>query len=143
MGSNTDLYRAARDQLVELITDYEKAVEVFAWPQLAGSFNWATDWFDVIAREPVTAERLALWIVEQDGSEKKVTFAEMAARSDRVATWLAALGVGKGDRVILMLGNQVELWESMLAVAKLGAIIMPTTSALGPGDLNEDRKSVV
>ena len=137
MGSNTDLYRAARDQLVELITDYEKAVEVFAWPQLAGSFNWATDWFDVIAREPGTAERLALWIVEQDGSEKKVTFAEMAARSDRVATWLAALGVGKGDRVILMLGNQVELWESMLAVAKLGAVIMPTTSALGPGDLND------
>ena len=34
-----------------------------------------------------------------------------------------------------MLGNQVELWESMLAVAKLGAIIMPTTGALGPADL--------
>ena len=46
-----------------------------------------------------------------------------------------ALGVGKGDRVILMLGNQVELWESMLAVAKLGAVIMPTTGALGPADL--------
>ena len=44
-------------------------------------------------------------------------------------------GVGKGDRVILMLGNQVELWESMLAVAKLGAIIMPTTGALGPADI--------
>ena len=59
----------------------------------------------------------------------------MADRSDRVATWLRSLGVGKGDRVILMLGNQVELWESMLAVAKLGAIIMPTTGALGAGDL--------
>ena len=50
----------------------------------------------------------------------------MAERSDRVATWLAQQGIGKGDRVILMLGNQVELWEAMLAVAKLGAIIMPT-----------------
>ena len=59
----------------------------------------------------------------------------MADRSDRVATWLRRLGVGKGDRVILMLGNQVELWESMLAVAKLGAVIMPTTGALGPADL--------
>ena len=59
----------------------------------------------------------------------------MADRSDRVATWLAGLGVGKGDRVILMLGNQVELWEAMLAVAKLGAVIMPTTGALGPADL--------
>ncbi|PRC58472.1 AMP-dependent synthetase, partial [Mycobacterium sp. ITM-2017-0098] len=59
----------------------------------------------------------------------------MTRRSDHVATWLRGLGVGKGDRVILMLGNQVELWETMLAVAKPGAVIMPTTGALGPDDL--------
>jgi acetyl-CoA synthetase len=135
MGTNTDLYRSARDQLVALINDYDKAVDEFAWPQLTGAFNWATDWFDVIARDPTSADRLALWIVEQDGTERKVTFAQMADRSDRVAAWLEQLGVVKGDRVILMLGNQVELWESMLAVAKLGAVIMPTTSALGPADL--------
>ena len=135
MGTNTELYRSARDQLVAAITDYDQAVATFQWPRLARAFNWATDWFDVIARDPASAGRLALWIVEQDGSERKVTFAEMAARSDRVATWLAGLGVGKGDRVILMLGNQVELWESMLAVAKLGAVIMPTTAALGADDL--------
>src|SRR5256886_8821818 len=132
MTTNTDLYRAARDQLVELIGDYDKAVEAFAWPQLTGTFNWAVDWFDVIARNN---DRTALWIVEEGGDEQKVSFAEMADRSDRVATWLAALGVGKGDRVILMLGNQVELWEAMLAVAKLVAVIMPTTGALGPADL--------
>jgi acetyl-CoA synthetase len=132
MATNTDLYRAARDRLVEVIGDYGKAVATFAWPQLTGTFNWATDWFDVIARDN---KRVALWIAEEDGSEQKVTFADMADRSDRVATWLRELGVGKGDRVILMLGNQVELWESMLAVAKLGAVIMPTTSALGPADL--------
>ena len=130
MGTNTELYRSARDQLVEVIGDYDKAVATFEWPRLTGAFNWATDWFDVIARDN---DRTALWIVEQDGSEQKVTFAQMADRSDRVATWLRSLGVGKGDRVILMLGNQVELWESMLAVAKLGAIIMPTTGALGAG----------
>lgn len=135
MATNTDIYRTARDQLVDLIGDYDKAVDTFAFPLLTGSFNWATDWFDVIAREAPTADRTALWIVEEDGAEQKVTFAEMADRSDRVATWLEQLGVGKGDRVILMLGNQVELWETMLAVAKLGAITMPTTAALGPADL--------
>ncbi len=129
MATNTDNYRNARDQLVGLIGDYQKAVDTFAWPRLTGSFNWATDWFDVIARDN---DRIALWIVEEDGDEEKVTFAQMADRSDRVATWLAQQGVGKGDRVILMLGNQVELWESMLAVAKLGAIIMPTTARSGP-----------
>jgi acetyl-CoA synthetase len=132
MVSNTDLYRSARDQLVELIGDYDKAVEVFSWPALTGRFNWATDWFDVIARDN---DRVALWIVEEDHSEHKYTFAEMADRSDRVATWLEDLGVGKGDRVIVMLGNQVELWESMLAIAKIGAVIMPTTAALSPDDL--------
>lgn len=132
MSTNTDLYRAARDQLVSVISDYDEAVGTFAWPQLTGAFNWATDWFDVIANDN---HRTALWIVEEDGSEHKVTFAEMADSSDRVATWLESLGVGKGDRVILMLGNQVELWEAMLAVAKLGAVIMPTTGALGPADL--------
>ena len=132
MASNTDIYRRARDQLVDLIRDYEKAVETFSFPRLTGAFNWATDWFDVIARGN---DRTALWIVEEDGREQKISFAEMAESSDRVATWLAELGVGKGDRVILMLGNQVELWEAMLAVAKLGAIIMPTTGALGSADL--------
>jgi acetyl-CoA synthetase len=132
MSSNADLYRSARDQLVATIADYEKAVETFAFPELTGTFNWAVDWFDVIARGN---DRTALWIVEEDGSETQVSFADMAQRSDRVATWLQALGVGKGDRVILMLGNQVELWEAMLAIAKLGAVIMPTTGALGAADL--------
>jgi acetyl-CoA synthetase len=132
MTTNTDLYRTARDQLVDVIGDYDKAVEAFSWPQLTGAFNWATDWFDVIAHGN---ERTALWIVEEDGEEHKISFAEMADASDRVATWLGRLGVGKGDRVMLMLGNQVELWESMLAVMKLGAVIMPTTTAVGTADL--------
>ncbi|MFN3008092.1 AMP-binding protein [Mycolicibacterium wolinskyi] len=130
--TNTDRYRSARDELVASIADYDKAVETFAWPELSGTFNWAIDWFDTIARDN---PRTALWIVEEDGTERKVSFADMAERSDRVAAWLKNLGVGKGDRVILMLGNQVELWEAMLAIAKLGGVIMPTTGALGPADL--------
>ncbi|MFD7844113.1 AMP-binding protein [Nocardia sp. NPDC059764] len=132
--ANTEAYRAARDGLLAVATDYDAAVRDFAWPRLSGAFNWAIDWFDVIARGN---DRPALWIVEEDGSEQQVGFAEMAERSDRVATWLAGLGVAKGDRVMLMLGNQVELWEAMLAVAKLGAVIMPTTGALGPADLSD------
>src|SRR4051812_47382029 len=102
MATNTDLYRDARDHLVDVIADYEKAVETFRWPAISGSFNWAIDWFDVIA---AGNDRTALWIVEQDGSERKVSFAEMAQTSDRVATWLRGLGVRKGDRVLVMLGN--------------------------------------
>ncbi|MGV0772822.1 AMP-binding protein [Mycobacterium syngnathidarum] len=134
VASNTDRYRGARDQLVATIADYDRAVDEFAWPQISGTFNWAVDWFDAIARGN---DRTALWIVEEDGSERQVTFAEMAQRSGRIAAWLQGLGVAKGDRVLLMLGNQVELWEAMLAIAKLGAVIMPTTGALGPADLSD------
>jgi len=59
----------------------------------------------------------------------------MSERSNRLATSLAAAGMAPGDRVMVMLGNQVELWESMLAVMKLGAVIMPATTALGANDL--------
>ncbi len=93
MTTNTDLYRAARDQLVDVIGDYAKAVEAFAWPQVTGAFNWATDWFDVIAR---ANDRTALWIVDEGGDEQKISFAEMADRSDRVATWLATAGRRQG-----------------------------------------------
>ncbi|UGT45382.1 AMP-binding protein [Nocardia yamanashiensis] len=134
MTANTDAYRTARDQLLAVATDYDAALRTFEWPRLSGKFNWALDWFDAIARGN---DRTALWIVEEDGREQRISFDEMAIRSDRVAAWLAGLGVAKGDRVMLMLGNQAELWEAMLAVAKLGAVIMPTTGALGPADLTD------
>ncbi|MCC9196534.1 AMP-binding protein [Arthrobacter sp. zg-Y820] len=134
MNSNsaTNLFRAARDELLTLAGSYEKAVETFVWPQLDGPFNWAIDYFDAMARGNSAC---ALWIVEEDGSEQKYSFDDMVHRSDQVAAWLAAQGVGRGDPVMLMLGNQVELWETMLAAMKLGAVIMPTASAAGSADL--------
>src|SRR3954452_14014226 len=128
----TAAFRAARDQLLKLREDHRRASAEFRWPDVGEHFNWAVDWFDRIAEGN---DRVALWIVEEDGREQKLTFAELAARSDRVAAWLAGQGVRQGDHVMLMLGNQVELWESMLAVMKLGAVILPTTTVLAPHDL--------
>ncbi|MGW5054850.1 AMP-binding protein [Actinokineospora sp. NPDC004072] len=130
--TQTQRYREARDLLIRTREDYRAAAEEFRWPRFEGRFNWAVDWFDAIAEGN---DRIALWIVEEDGGERRYTFAELARRSDQVATWLSGLGVGRGDPVLLMLGNQVELWESMLALMKLGAVIVPTTTALGPADL--------
>jgi acetyl-CoA synthetase len=132
VSSSTTNFRAARDQLLHLRGDLSGAVSEFVWPDVGENFNWATDWFDVIA---VGNTNVALWIVEEDGSEIKVTFAEMAERSDRVATWLSDQGVRRGDHVMLMLGNQVELWEAMLAILKLGAVILPTSTVLATNDL--------
>jgi acetyl-CoA synthetase len=130
----TDAFRAARDQLIDLREDHERAVAEFAFPDVGERFNWAIDWFDAIARGN---NAKALVIVEEDGSSREVSFDAMAARSDRVAAWLSDRGLRKGDPVIVMLGNQVELWDLMLGIMKLGAVIMPTTTAAGTSDLQD------
>jgi acetyl-CoA synthetase len=129
-------FRAARDLLVERQTDYDAARRDFAWPDL-DEFNWALEHFDAIGRDPASADRPALWIVEQDGSEAQFSFAEMTRRSNRVANWLRSHGVRRGDRIILMLANQVELWDTILATMKLGAVLIPSTPMLGPADLRD------
>ncbi|RRO14299.1 AMP-dependent synthetase [Saccharopolyspora rhizosphaerae] len=128
----TGAYRRSRDQLLALRGEHTRAVAEFRWPELGGRFNWAVDWFDAIARDN---DRPALVIVEEDGGELRRSFAEMADASDRLAAWLSERGVERGDPVVLMLGNQVELWESMLAIMKLGAVIVPTTTAVGSAEL--------
>jgi acetyl-CoA synthetase len=132
-GEGTAAFREARDFLLDHREEYAEAYAQFGWPR-QGAFNWALDWFDVIAADN---DSPALWIVEEDGSEQRLTFAEMAARSNQVANWLRAQGVRRGDRVVLMLGNQVELWETILALMKLGAIIIPATPLLGPADARD------
>jgi acetyl-CoA synthetase len=128
----TDALRAARDHLLAMQGHHDKAVSEFEWPDMGERFNWAHDWFDTFARGN---DRPGLVIVEEDGTAASYTFAELTDTSDQVASWLAQQGVGTGDVVVVMLGNQLELWQTMLAVMKLGAVIMPTTTAVGPAEL--------
>ena len=130
----TTAYRAARDQLLQLQGDPDRAREEFRYPDVGEEFNWAVDWFDAIARGN---DRPALIVVEEDGSDQTLSFDQVATRSDQVAAFLAGQGVAKGDSVIVMLGNQVELWDTMLGIMKLGAVIMPTTTAVGAADLRD------
>jgi acetyl-CoA synthetase len=131
-ASATGALRAARDLLLAHRADYAAAVAGFSWPRL-DAFNWALDWFDVIAAEH--PDRLALRVVGDDGSDEAVSYAAMAARSAQVANWLRGLGVRRGDHVLLMLGNVVPLWEVMLAAIKLGAVVIPASTLLQPADL--------
>ncbi|OIK25147.1 AMP-binding protein [Streptomyces malaysiense] len=133
MTTATDAFRSARDFLLAHREDYATAYDGFAWPR-PEHFNWALDWFDVIA---AGNDRAALHIVEEDGGETRLSFAELSERSDRVANWLRARGVAAEDRVLVMLGNQAELWEVMLAAMKLRAVVIPATPLLGPADLRD------
>ncbi|MBK3577629.1 AMP-binding protein [Streptomyces sp. MBT65] len=133
MTTASESFRGARDFLLAHRTDYATAYEGFSWPR-PEHFNWALDWFDVIA---AGNDRTALRIVEEDGSEAAFSFAELSERSDRVANWLRAQGVRAEDRILVMLGNQTELWETALAAMKLRAVVIPATPLLGPADLRD------
>ncbi len=136
MNPSTEAFYAAREFLVAHREDYDTAYRDFRWPEI-GEFNWALDHFDAVGADPERGAQRALWIVESDGSDAQWTFAELAARSNRVANWLRGLGVARGDRIILMLGNQVELWETLLAAMKLGAVVIPATTLLHAADLRD------
>ena len=133
MNSERHAFLAARDFLLAHRTDYETAVRDFRWPKLE-RFNWALDYFDHMASDNLAT---ALWIVEEDGSERRYSFHEMAQRSNRVANHLRALGVKRGERILMMLGNDIALWESMLAAFKLGAVVIPATALLTAEDLRD------
>ena len=132
MTDATVSFRAARDQLLSWRGDHEGAVAGFVFPDVGPQWNWAHDWFDSIARDE---DRDALVVLSEDRSRTAVSFRDMATRSNRVARFLSALGVAKGDPVLVMLGNQVELWEVMLGIMKVGAVIVPTAQAAGPAEL--------
>ncbi|KUN04667.1 AMP-dependent synthetase [Streptomyces yokosukanensis] len=133
MTTATETFRRARDFLLEHRADYATAYEGFTWPRPT-HFNWALDWFDAIA---AGNDRTALHIVEEGGAETRLSFAELAERSNRVANRLRARGVAAEDRVLVMLGNQAELWETALAAMKLRAVVIPATPLLGPADLRD------
>lgn len=133
MSQGSQAFLAARDFLLAHRTDYDTAYAGFEWPQLE-HFNWALDYFDAMAANNTQP---ALWIVEEDGSECRVTFDAMSRRSSKVANWLKDLGVRRGERILLMLGNEVALWETMLACMKLGAVVIPCSSLLTSEDLRD------
>ncbi|MEZ0066804.1 acetyl-CoA synthetase [Streptacidiphilus sp. MAP12-20] len=128
-------FLAARDHLLRYRGDLV-AARAFPRPE-SEHFNWALDWFDVEA-EDNHAVGLRVVDLDADGSllrETALSFAALSARSDQVANWLRGLGVARGDRVLLLLGNQVALWEVMLAAIKLGAVVIPASTLLSPEDL--------
>jgi acetyl-CoA synthetase len=131
----TGAFRSARDLLLDLREDHDAAGARFRWPR-PERFNYARDWFDGVAAGP-SGGREALVVLDPDADEQRLTFADLAGRSRRLAGWLEAQGVRRGDRVLVMLGNQVELWETVLAAIRLGAVVIPATTLLAAADVRD------
>ena len=129
-----EAFKQARDFLFAHRGDYPAAHRDFRWPAME-RFNYALDWFDAeLARGPL-ANSEALRIIGEGAATR--SFAQLSADSSRVANGLRAMGVRRGDRILMMLGNVVPLWETMLAAMKLGAVVIPATTQLAAADLKD------
>ena len=120
MAENAKPFIAVRDLLFQLRSDYDAAVQAFRWLVME-RFNWALDYFDHLS-----TDSLALWCIGE--AEEKLSFGDLRVRSNQVANYLRALGVRRGDRVLLLLPNIRQLFEAMLALMKLGAVFSPPLS---------------
>jgi acetyl-CoA synthetase len=131
-------FQDARSFLLQHRTDYDAAVKGFHWPDPV-PFNWALDWFDAeLARDSQSKDRPALWIVDAGSNrETKLSFEVLSRRSNQVANFLRAQGLKRGDHLLLLLGNVVPLWETMLAAIKLGVVVIPATTLLTPDELRD------
>ncbi len=104
MHNNNDFIKA-RNFLISERNDYEAATEGFSWPKL-DEFNWALDYFDSVSQGNHSP---ALRIINDDGQDDVYSFDQISRRSNQVANFLEDQGVSKGDRILLMLGNEVAL----------------------------------
>src|SRR6202165_447576 len=131
-------FQDARSFLLKHRTDYDAAAKGFRWPDPV-PFNWALDWVDAaLARASESKNRPALWIVDAGSNrETKLSFEALSRRSNQVANFLRAQGLKRGDHLLLLLGNVIPLWETMLAAMKLGVVVIPATTLLTPDELRD------
>ena len=111
------------------VEDYKKNLE-FIVPE---NFNFAYDVMDVWAEE--APEKLALLWTNDEGVEIRTTFGKLKEETDQAASYLQSLGIGKGDPVMLILKRRYEWWLVMLALHKLGAVVIPATHMLTKHDV--------
>lgn len=97
------------------------------------NFNFAYDVVDVYAKEQPDKKAL-LW-TDDHGAEIQFTFADLKRESDKTASFFQSLGIGKGDCVMLILKRRYEFWFSILALHKLGAVVIPATHLLTKKDI--------
>ena len=109
--------------------DYNKNLH-FKIPE---NFNFAYDVMDAWATE--APEKTAIIWTNDEGEERVTSFSMLKEETDQVASYLQMLGIGQGDKVMLILKRRYEWWLAMLALHKLGAIVIPATHMLTRHDI--------
>jgi acyl-coenzyme A synthetase/AMP-(fatty) acid ligase len=97
-------------------------------------FNFTKDVMERWAKERPSA--IALWWIDEQGKEEKITFQELQSQFSRAAHFFKHCGIQKGDRVMIMLPRLPEWWIIMLGLIRIGAIPIPCTTLLTSKDIS-------
>ena len=97
------------------------------------TFNFAYDVMDEWAK--VAPEKLALLWTRERGEELRATYAEFKEQTNQAASYFLSLGIGRGDKVMLILKRHYQWWVSMMALCKIGAVAIPATHMLTAKDI--------
>ncbi|MBQ4086629.1 MAG: AMP-binding protein, partial [Clostridia bacterium] len=98
------------------------------------NFNFAFDCVDAMAKK--NPDKLAMLHISNTKEERRFTFADISKYSSQTANYFASLGIKKGDRVMLVLKRHYQFWFSILALHKLGAVVIPATNQLVEHDFD-------
>ena len=96
------------------------------------SFNFAFDIVDAVAKK--NPKKTAMVHIDKNMVERRFTYLDMKRASNQCANYFKALGIKKGDRVMLVLKRHYQFWFAILALHKLGAIAIPATNLLQEHD---------
>jgi len=126
---------AAMSKLTDY-TSYRDAQREFSparlWELFDGDraqLNIAHECIDRHAADPA---RVAIWIAFAGGYDERLTFRTIAERSAQFAHWLCARGIGKGERVVIMLEPSLAFYTALFGTMKAGAIAVPLFTLFGP-----------
>ncbi len=133
MGNNDELFPGrfdgvtAPDEFIDTVTDEKGILKKISFKN-EDRYNFAFDTVDMLAEK--CPDKLAMLHVSNEGEERRFTFSDMREASSMTANYFKSLGIKKGDRVMLVLKRHYQFWFSMLALHKIGAIVIPATNLL-------------
>ncbi len=131
VSANAAGHSTVASKFVDTVEDENGVLKSISFPNCE-TFNFAFDIVDEIARKD--PDKLAMLHIDKNKVERRFTFNDMKRASAQCANYFKSLGIGKGDRVMLVLKRHYQFWFAILALHKLGAIAIPATNLLQEHD---------
>ena len=129
--TRTSNRKLVSDDFVETVEDENGLLKSISFKN-EDTFNFGFDVVDAIARK--TPDKLAMLHIANDGTERRFTFRDIKRASNQCANYFRSLGIGKGDKVMLVLKRHYQFWHVIVGLHKIGAIAIPATTQLQKHD---------